>query len=273
MTETTLLIGGNGKTGRRVASRLAAHGIDVRIGSRSGAPRFDWADEGSWAEAFHGVGAAYLTYYPDLALPGAAERVGAVAELAARSGVEQLVLLSGRNEELAQEAERRVQAAGTGWTIVSCSWFAQNFSEEFLVADVLRGVITAPAGDTVEPFVDAEDIADVVAAALTDPKHRGNRYELTGGRALGFAAVAAELSLATGRDISYAPVSDVAYELVLRDAGLPVELGEMFRSILDGRNAVPQDGVREALGRAPRDFGDYARRTAATGVWDVPPLR
>lgn len=267
MTNTTLLIGGTGKTGRRVAARLATHGIDVRIGSRGSATRFDWDDESTWAPALHGVRAAYLTFYPDLGLPGAADKVGALAGLAAANGVEHLVLLSGRGEPLAQAAEQRVRDAGPGWTIVTCSWFMQNFSEDFLAGAVLSGDIMLPAGDVAEPFVDAEDIADVVAAALTDPRHRGRTYELTGPRALTFAEVADELSRATGRTVRYTPITHERYEQVLVDAGLPVELGEMFRGILDGRNATPADGVRQALGRPARDFSAYAARAAADRSW------
>lgn len=265
----TLLIGGNGKTGRRVADRLRQQGVDVRIGSRTSPTRFDWHDESSWLPAIDGQRAAYLTFYPDLGLPGAAERVGAFADVAARNGVEQLVLLSGRGEPLAEAAERRVRDAGTGWTIVACSWFAQNFSEEFLLDAVLDGDLRLPAGDVAEPFVDADDIADVVAAALTDPAHRGRRYELTGPRALTFGEVAAELSRASGRSIRYTPITFEEYEDVLLKAGLPVELGEMFRGILDGRNARPADGVRQALGRPARDFTAYAGTAAATGVWST----
>jgi uncharacterized protein YbjT (DUF2867 family) len=269
MNNTTLLIGGTGKTGRRVAERLTAQGIDVRIGSRRTTPRFDWDDESTWAPALEGVNAAYITFYPDLALPGAAEKVGKIAKKAASLGVRHLVLLSGRGEEVAQAAERAMQSAGTAWTIVTCAWFAQNFSEDFMVDAVLAGDIMIPAGDMVEPFVDVDDIADVVAAALTDPRHQGKRYELTGPRALSFDEVAAELSRAAGRPITYTPVTAAEYEKILRDNGLPVELGDVFTTVLDGRNAQPASGVFEALGRPPRDFAEYAREAAATGVWKV----
>jgi uncharacterized protein YbjT (DUF2867 family) len=270
----TLLIGGTGKTGRRVADRLIQQGADVRVASRRSDTRFDWDDESSWPAALDGQRAAYITFYPDLGLPGAAGKVGAFADLAAKSGVEHLVLLSGRGEPVARAAEQRVKDSGTGWTIVTCSWFAQNFSEDFLAGAAAGGDIRLPAGDVAEPFVDADDIADVVAAALTDPdRHRGRHYELTGPRALTFAEVAAELSRASGREIRYTAIGHEEYEGILRDAGLPVELGDMFRGILDGRNAAPADGVRQALGRPARDFTEYARTAAATGVWSVPQVR
>ena len=82
-TRQTLVLGATGKTGRRVAERLTARGLPVRLGSRSGELPFDWDDRATWAPALHGVGAAYVTYYPDLAIPGAAATVGGFANLAA----------------------------------------------------------------------------------------------------------------------------------------------------------------------------------------------
>ncbi|AGZ39037.1 hypothetical protein AFR_03740 [Actinoplanes friuliensis DSM 7358] len=248
--------------------RLTDQGRPVRVGSRSGKPPFDWNDESTWAPALEGVTAAYITYYPDLALPGAVAAVDGFARLAAHSGVEQLVLLSGRGEPEAEAAERAVQGAGTGWTVVRSSWFSQNFSESFLLDPVQLGDIALPAGDAREPFTDADDIADVVTAALVDSRHRGKVYEVTGPRLLSFAEVAAELSAATGRTITYTPVSRDEYSKVLEENGLPLEFADLFAGILDGRNAHLTDGVQQALGRAPKDFADYARESAAAGAWE-----
>ena len=57
----TLVLGGTGKTGRRVVERLTARGLPVRIGSRSGEPPFDWEERATWAPALDGVGSVYLT--------------------------------------------------------------------------------------------------------------------------------------------------------------------------------------------------------------------
>ena len=195
---TTLVIGAGGKTGRRVTDRLIAAGLQVRPASRSSETRFDWEDEATWAPALAGVDAAYITYYPDLAFPGAADTVSSFADLAVANGVRRLVLLSGRGEEGARQAEVRVQESGADWTIVRCAFFNQNFSETFVDA-VRHGTLAMPGGDTAEPFLDADDIADVVVASLTDDRHIGQLYELTGPRLLTFAEAAAELSSAVGR--------------------------------------------------------------------------
>jgi uncharacterized protein YbjT (DUF2867 family) len=268
---TTLVIGASGKTGRRVTDRLIQTGLQVRPASRSTAMRFDWGDMSSWRPALTGVDAVYITFYPDLALPGAAETVGAFAELAVANGVGRLVLLSGRGEAGAQAAEQCLQASGADWTIVRCAFFNQNFSETFAEA-VRRGTLAMPGGDTAEPFVDADDIADVVYAALTDDRHIGQLYELTGPRLLTLSQVAAELSTALGRPVQYLPLTAQTYSNELVAHGLPMQeavpIAELIAQVLDGRNASLTDGVQRALGRAPRDFSDYARATAATGVWN-----
>ncbi|MER5499618.1 NmrA family NAD(P)-binding protein [Streptomyces sp. NPDC002561] len=268
-TKTTLVIGGTGKTGRRVAERLTERGLPVRVGSRNGEPPFDWESPGTWEAALDGVGAVYVTYYPDLAFPGAAEAVGAFSELAVRKGARRLVLLSGRGEEGAVISEDKLKESGADWTVVRANWFNQNFNESFFLEPVLSGELALPTADAVEPFVDADDIADVVTAALTDDKHIGRTYELSGPRLLSFHDVAAELAKATGREITYIPVELDDYRAVLRENGLPVEFADLFGLILDGRNASVVHGVEEALGRKPRDFSDFARDAAATGVWNV----
>lgn len=265
---TVLVIGGTGKTGRRVAGRLAGRGVPVRIGSRSGNPAFDWDDPSTWSAALDGIDKVYVTYYPDLAFPGVPELIAEFAKAAAIHGVTKVVLLSGRGEDGALASEESVTHSGLAWTIVRCNWFNQNFNESFFLRPVLDGCIAIPAGDALEPFVDADDIADVAVAALTEPGHDGQVYELSGPRLLGFHEVAKEISAATGRDVVYRPVTAAEYEVMLAREGLPREFVDLFTLILDGRNASVTDGVQRALGREPRDFADFAREAAASGVWD-----
>jgi uncharacterized protein YbjT (DUF2867 family) len=268
---TVLVLGGNGKTGRRVARGLTARGLSVRIGSRAGQPPFDWEDPATWPAVLAGVGAAYISYYPDLAVPGAADTVRSFAALAVAQGVERLVLLSGRGEDGALAGERAVRDSGAAWTILRASWFNQNFSEDYLLEPVLSGTVALPAGDVAEPFVDADDIAEVAVAALTDSRHVGQLYELTGPRLLTFADAASEISKAAGREIQYVPVTPEQYAAGAAEHQVPAELVAMlidlFTNVLDGRNAHLADGVQRALGKAPRDFTDYALAAANSGVW------
>lgn len=221
--------------------------------------------------ALQDVGSAYISYYPDLAVPGAAEAVHAFTGRAAKAGV-RLVLLSGRGEEQAERAERAVPQAGVEWTIVRCAWFNQNFSENYLLEPVLAGEVALPAGEVAEPFVDADDIADVAVAALTEEGHAGEVYELTGPRLLTFAEAVGEIAGAARREIRYVPVSVQEYASMLAAQDVPAEfvslLGYLFSEVLDGRNAHLSDGIQNALGREPRDFSDYARAAAASGIWN-----
>jgi uncharacterized protein YbjT (DUF2867 family) len=269
----TLVLGGTGKTGRRVVERLVARGIPTRVGSRSGTPPFDWEDQATWAPALRGVEAVYLTYYPDLAVPGAVEAASSFAELAVENGVRRIALLSGRGEPEAERAEVAVRNTGADLTILRSTWFMQNFSEDYMVEHVLSGEIRLPAGDVPTPFLDIDDLADIAVAALTDDRHIGELYELTGPRSLTFADAAAEISKAAGRDVRYVPVSLEQHAAEAAEHGVPPEfvdlLTYLFSEVVDGRNASTTDGVRRALGREPRDLRDYARETAASGVWNV----
>lgn len=268
----TLVLGGTGKTGRRVADRLKALGEDVRIGSRSAVPGFDWDNEASWDAALKDVTAVYITYAPDLAFPGATDAIQALVKRAKKAGVKRLVLLSGRGEEEAQASERIVQASGIDWTIVRASWFNQNFSEGAFIDMVLSGAITLPAGDTPEPFVDVDDIADVAVAALTEDHHAGQVYEVTGPRLMTLSDIAADISKATGREIVYVNVPHEGFMAEIEASGAPKEVAWMldylFATVLDGRNAHLTDGIARALGRPPKDFAAYARDVAKTGVWE-----
>ncbi|MGI5169802.1 NAD(P)H-binding protein [Spirillospora sp. CA-253888] len=267
----TLVLAATGKTGRRVADRLTALDVPVRHGSRSAEIPFDWEAPATWAPALEGVASVYLVFYPDLAVPGAPDAIRGFTDAAVAAGVRRIVLLSGRGEDEARECERIVQGSGLEWTIVRASWFAQNFSEDYLLEPVLGGEVVLPAGEVAEPFADADDIADVAVAALTEDRHVGEVYEVTGPRALTFAEAVDEIGKAAGRGISYVQVPVEAYAAELREHGLPDDvvafLVYLFGTILDGRNSEPQDGVRRALGREPNDFADYAHATAAAGVW------
>lgn len=269
----TLVVGGTGKTGRRVAERLQERGVETRIASRSSNPSFDWNEPSTWSTVLEGVRAAYITYAPDLAIPGATDSVRHFVDEAVAQGVKRLVLLSGRGEEEAQACERIIQEAGVAWTVVRSSWFMQNFSEGEFLGMVLGGAITLPAADVPEPFIDINDIADVAVAALTEEGHAGEIYEVTGPRTLTFAELAREISQAAGREVQFVQIPREAFVQAIAESETPDDiawlLNYLFETVLDGRNAYVCDGVQRAPGREPADFADYARRIVARGTWDV----
>ncbi|MET9574669.1 NmrA family NAD(P)-binding protein [Streptomyces massasporeus] len=268
---TVVVTGASGRTGSRVARAAEAAGLTVRAASR--ATGFDWWDRSTWADTLRGADAAYLAHPSDVGAPGAAEAVGALAREAVGLGVRRLVLLSARGEDQALPTEEALHASGADWTVVRAAWFAQNFSEGPLVAELREsGELVFPADEVREPFLDVRDIADVVVAALmSGDRYVGRTLTLSGARLLTFGEAVAEIAGATGRPLTYRAVSTRDYGEALVGFGVPPEevagMTAIFDTLLDGRNAHLSDGVREVLGRAPRDFGDFVREEAAAGTW------
>ncbi|MDX8351021.1 NmrA family NAD(P)-binding protein [Cognatiyoonia sp. IB215182] len=265
-----LIIGATGKTGSRVAAKLEAKGVTVRRGTRRSETPFDWEDPATWTPVLSGVSKAYVTYFPDLAFPGAVEKLEAFAKVAAKTGLEHMVLLSGRGEHFASMGEEVVRNSGVPFTIVRAAWFAQNFSEGYLRDPILGGVLPMPGGDIAEPIIDIDDIADVVVAALTEEGHLGQRYEVTGPRLMTFAEMAGVLSDTLGRPIQHVPITFEDFHANVAASG-DTFVADVFTAIaretLDGRNAHLTDGVERALGRKPRDFADFAQSAHAAGAW------
>lgn len=267
-----LVLGGTGKTGRRIIERLNKLGKSYRVGSRNAHFPFDWEEPTTWDQALEGIDILYITFQPDLAVPGAVDAIKALTSLAKQKGVQKMVLLSGRGEHEAQQCEQIVMNAGTHWTIVRASWFNQNFSESFFLEPVLAGHIALPRGETLEPFIDVDDIADVVVAALLNDKHNGQVYELTGPQLLTFEQIALEIAKATGRNIHYQSITMDEYQQMLQQHQVPESyiwlINYLFTEVLDGRNSGITHDVEKVLGRKPKDFAAYAQEVAATGVWN-----
>ncbi|HEY8893764.1 MAG TPA: NmrA family NAD(P)-binding protein [Niastella sp.] len=266
-----LVIGATGKTGRRILQRLKDRNISSLGVSFSSTPSFDWNNKATWEVVLNNIDAVYISYYPDLAIPGAVDSVAQFSNLAVKKGVQKLVLLSGRGEAEAKRCEEVVMDAGVDWTIVRASWFCQNFSEGNFLEPIQAGHVALPAGDIGEPFVDADDIADLAVAALTEAGHSKKVYEVTGPRLLTFKEAIAEIAKATGRNIKYEQVPAKAYTDLLSEYGLPKDLiwlvNYLFTEVMDGRNESIADGVQQALGRKATDFSEFVKKAAATGVW------
>ncbi len=271
-TQPILVVGVTGKTGARVAAKLEAKGLPVRCGSRTSETPFDWENPATWAPVLSGVSKAYVTYFPDLAFPGAVEKLERFTKVAAASGLKHIVLLSGRGEHFAGKGEEVVRNSGIGFTIVRSAWFAQNFSEGYLRDPILGGVLPMPGGDIAEPIIDIDDIADVVVAALTEEGHLGERYEVTGPRLMTFAEMAEVLSTTLGRPIQHIPITFEDFHANVAASGGDF-VADVFTSIaretLDGRNAHITDGVERALGRKPRDFAEFAQTAMASDAWNT----
>lgn len=272
-TTKILVLGANGKTGRRVLERLENNeNIEVRAGSRSAVIPFDWEKPETWQTALQDIDTVYISYQPDLAIPSATTAIQLFSGLATQMGVEKMVLLSGRGEKEAQVCEEIVKTNAKKWTIVRASWFNQNFSESFFLDPILAGYVALPRAEALEPFTDADDIADVIVASLLDEKHNGQTYELTGPRLLTFKEVIAEIAKATDREITFQDLTLEEYIQMLREYQVPEDhiwlVNYLFEQVLDGRNSSITNDIEKVLGRKAKDFSAYALETANTGVWN-----
>lgn len=257
---TTLITGATGKTGQRVARRLQTLDHDVRAVTRHSTPRFDWHDQTTWPEAIDGCTSAYLTFQPDLGLPGADEIIGAFAAQAVAAGCSRLVLLSGRGEDGAQRAEEAMMASGAEWTVLRSAFFMQNFTEGAFADELAAGSLTMVEHTAAEPFVDVADIAAVAVATLLDKNYVGRVLELTGPQLLTFEEAAHAIG---GPTVAYHSMPTEDYIAVLTEAGLPAAdaagLAYLFEEVLDGRNAYVTRDVEAVLGRAARSIDDLDR--------------
>ncbi|MCX4967360.1 SDR family oxidoreductase [Streptomyces sp. NBC_00654] len=279
MSELPILVtGATGKSGRRVVGQLRTKGLSVRAAARNGEHIFDWTDSGTWDAALEGVQSIYIVQLDGTKL------VRPFIERAVQHGVRRIVLASGRgidNPDYAKDSsgvfegivdsEAAVRDSGLEWTISRPGWFAQNFSEGFFADAVRAGELRLPGGDGAASFVDAEDIAAVVVAALTEDRHAGQIYELSGPRAVTLAEASATISEATGRKIRYVPLSVEGYVAELVQQGLPPTDAQAFADVIEplreGTDEYVSDGVQRALGRSPRTFAEFAKSTADRGGW------
>ncbi|MFI5985235.1 NAD(P)H-binding protein [Streptomyces sp. NPDC051555] len=274
---TVLVLGGTGKTGRRVVALLRESGVETRAASRSGDTPFDWSDPDTWQPALDGADAVYV-----VGPEGSPSPTPAFVERAVASGVRRLVLLSARGVDTPghlstavgaphRESEAAVRSSGVAWTILRPGWFAQNFSEGVFRDGVRAGELALPTADGTAAFIDADDIAAVAVAALTEDGHHGEVYELSGPRALSVADVLGEIAEATAVRAAYVPVEPSAYRAGLVAQGVPEEEAvvwtEAMEPIRTSQEAPLTDGVHRALGRPPRDVAEFARDAAAAGAW------
>ena len=272
-TEHFLITGGTGKTGRRLVDRLQKLGHKVRVGSRSAQPSFDWNKPFNWPEVLEGIDKVYITYQPDLAVPGAKESITELVRLSKKAGVKKLVLLSGKGEREAELCEEIVINSGIDYTIIRASWFNQNFSENFLLEPILEGLVALPQAEVRIPFVDADDIADVAVEVFLDDKHNGNIYELTGSDLITFGDAVETISKAADREIAFVPVSLQDYSNALREMQLPEDfvwlIDYLFTVVLGNPdNSVVTHDIEKVLGRKPKTFKVFASEVAQTGLWD-----
>ncbi len=272
MSNKILVLGGTGKTGGRVIERLSKLNLPFRTGSRNATPAFDWENQSTWPDVLNGIQKVYITFQPDLAIPGAAKVIQSFVEHSKQAGVKKLVLLSGRGEKEAQVCENIVINSGIDWTIVRASWFMQNFSESFFLDSILANHLVVPRVKALEPFTDADDIADVVVATLTNNLHSQKTYDLTGPELLSFEKITSLISASLNRTITFQEVSMEEYAAMLKSYQMPDDfiwlITYLFTEVLDGRNESLTNDIENVLNKKPTSFQTYIEKTLKTSIWN-----
>lgn len=273
MKNNTLVIGGTGKTGSRVVKNLLELNQSVKIATRKSYPAFDWENTSTFAPALKGMDRVYIVYYPDLAVPGSKEAITALTNAAQKEGVKKVVLLSGKGEKEAEACEQIVANSGLNYTLVRASWFNQNFSEGAFLDFVLSGHVALPMPEAEIPFVDADDIADVVTKVLLDDTYNGRTITVTGPKKMTFKEVVKSMENGIGRNIQYHPISVDEFKVGMKGAGLPDSyvwlFGYLFKEVLGKpENQEISHDIEEVLGRKATNFGEYVNKTVASGIWN-----
>jgi uncharacterized protein YbjT (DUF2867 family) len=273
MKHNILVIGGTGKTGRRVVEKLTLNNHNVRIGSRTCDPAFDWDDRSTYEKALKGMDRAYITYYPDLAVPGAKEAIEVLTKIAIKERLKKVVLLSGKGEKEAEACEKIIANSGLNYTLVRASWFNQNFSESFFLEPILAGHVALPLAKAEVPFVDADDIADVVTKVMLDDSYNGKTITVTGPRKLTFKEAIEEIAKGSNREIIFQPISLEAYIEGMKAAGVPSDyvwlFGYLFKEVLGNpENQVISNDIEKVLGRKAIDFKEFVKTNSETRIWN-----
>jgi uncharacterized protein YbjT (DUF2867 family) len=276
--QTTLVLGGTGRTGSLVAHKLIQRGLNARTASRHDADvRFDWDDPATHARALNGVDRIYLVT-PVMRVEYAG-LVSGFLDLAAGTGVRHITYLStyGSDQAPPEVDIRTVEldlARREAFThsILRPAWVMQNFIDEHV--PVIEGVITVPTGGGAEAFVDATDIAAVAVETLVDPDvHAGAQYAPTGPQSLTVSEVADIIADVTGGPVAHNDIDADAWIGGAIAAGLvPADYAVMLRwltgTVISGNGSRPNDDVEKVTGRPPITFQDFARRNAR--AWTLP---
>jgi uncharacterized protein YbjT (DUF2867 family) len=272
-----LVLGGTGKTGRRILTRLGRAGAEAVAASRhdtgqrgtAGADgvrhvRFDWDDQATWEPALRGAGAVYVV--PPAFVVDHTTTVTAFVAAVRDAGVPRAVLLTARGADAADTPMRReelaLEASGLGWSVLRPSWFMQNLTEGAFAGMVEAGTLALPTASGANPMIDTDDIAAVAARLLLDESFDGRAYDLSGPEALSFEQAAKLLGGALGRELQFADADPQEWLAATVAAGVPQDyaglLGMLLGLVRDGHDAHLSDGVQQVLAREPRDFATWA---------------
>jgi uncharacterized protein YbjT (DUF2867 family) len=276
-----LITGGMGNNGTELIKLLSSRGVPMRamVRSRDRAKALDglagveltigdFDDSSTIERALQGIEKAFL-------LTNSSERAEArqraFVDTARRTGLKHIVKLS---QLAASESspvrflryhaavERAIVESGIAYTFLRPNLFMQGLLA-FRASIKAESKFFAAAGDAKISVVDVRDNAAAAAAALTESGHEGRIYDLTGPEALTHAEMAAFISDAVGRPITFVDVPPAAMRQALLGVGLPLwqadGIIEDYAHYQRGEASALTSGVEDAAGQRPRSFSAFAR--------------
>ena len=268
---TTLIVGASGNVGSVLAELLQAKGQTVRKATSRPPVAADQVQldviKGTGTDAaMRDAQQAFL-----LAPPGYTQQdklLKPLIDSAKAQGVQKIVLMSAMGADFDEstplrQAELHLERSGLRYNIIRPNWFMQNFNTFWIQGILQAGKIFLPTGKAKGSFIDARDIAAVASELLTSSRHEQQAFDLTGAQALDHDEVAAILSKASGRPITYEDIPDEAMLSALTGAGLPRDYAEFLLIILGAFKAGAAQRITQAvpeiIGRAPISLEQYAK--------------
>jgi NAD(P)H dehydrogenase (quinone) len=247
------------------ADAFSALGVEIAIGT--------YDDKTSLVAAFQGVDKLYFVSGNDVANRGPQHENVVKAATEAKVGHVIYTSFQRRNESdtaplafLAAShllAENLLKASGLKYTILQHALYAEVIP--MFVGDRVfeTGVIFQPGGDGKTAFALREDLAEAGVAVLTGEGHENRSYELTGPKALSYADIAALISAASGKQVTYVAPTVEAFTEELTKAGVPAMYIGLFAgfsgAVKDGEFAEVSEDLEQLIGRKGGSVEAYVK--------------
>ncbi|MGZ4663076.1 MAG: SDR family oxidoreductase [Arthrobacter sp.] len=282
-----VVTGATGQLGRHVLEALLERGVaagNIVAAGRSVAKLadfvergvrvqpMDYADAGSVAAALKGATRVLLISGSEVGQRVDQHRT--VIEAAKAEGVELLAYTSIANADttsmlLADEhkaTEALLRESGVPFVLLRNGWYLENYTEQ-LPGTLAQGAVAGSAGDGKVSAAARADYAHAAAAVLVADGQAGKVYELGGDKAFSMADLAAEISAATGKAVSYNDLPAGDYAELLASVGVPEAFAEILADsdmgIARGDLLVSTGDLRRLIGRPTTSLGPAVRAAAA----------
>lgn len=280
MSGKIFITGATGAVGTYLVEELIRRGGDIRVGVRNPekipaelkpqveAVPFDFGLPQTFEPAFAGVAKFFLLTPPPSTHPQELNLCAPAIDVAVRLGVRHIVRLSSMWAIHAPTSSHRlveayIETTGVPYTHLRPNIFMQNFNlSQRAGIQQWNGIFVSAGGGKVT-FVDIRDVAAAAAVVLVGEGHAGRVYTLTGSQSLDYQEVAAILSQALGRTITYHPLTDATLRANLQAAGWQPDLidyvSHLYAAVQQGFRAYTAPDLPALLERAPITFDRYVR--------------